>query len=63
MLERRKSIAARLMDFSATGELTIVDDQLDDLSAIVETVERIKDAGLLGAVAVDPAGLGELVDS
>ncbi len=62
VLERRKSIAARLMDFSATGELTIVNDQLDDLSAIVETVERIKDAGLLGAVAVDPAGLGELVD-
>ena len=62
VLERRKSIAARLTDFQQAGELTIVGDRLEDLSAIVGIVERVKDAGLLGAVAVDPAGLGELVD-
>jgi phage terminase large subunit-like protein len=63
VLERRKSIAAKLRDFAAAGELTIVTDALDDISAIVALVEQIKDLGLLGGVAVDPAGLGEFVDA
>jgi phage terminase large subunit-like protein len=63
VLERRKSIAARLMEFDAAGELTVVDDQLEDISAIVAIVARVKQAGLLGGVAVDPAGLGEMVDA
>jgi len=63
VLERRKSIASRLMEFQAAGELTIVDDELDDVSAIVAIVAEVKEAGLLGAVAVDPAGLGEFVDA
>lgn len=63
VLERRKSIASRLETFAAAGELTIVDDQLGDISGIVAIVEEIKDRGLLGAVAVDPAGLGEFVDA
>ena len=62
VLERRKSIAPKLREFEAAGELTIVQDQLDDLSAIVEIIARVKDADLLGSVAVDPAGIGELVD-
>lgn len=63
VLARRKSIASRLEDFAAAGELTITDDKLDDVGEIVDLVERIKDAGLLGAVAVDPEGIGEMVDS
>ncbi len=63
VLERRKSIAPKLREFEAAGELTIVADQLDDLSAIVGIVDRVKNAGLLSSVAVDPAGLGELVDA
>ncbi len=63
VLERRKSIASKLREFEGANELTIVSDQLDDLSAIVGIVERVKDAGLLGSVAVDPAGLGEFVDA
>ena len=35
VLDRRKSIAAVLQDFADAGELTIVDDELADLSAIV----------------------------
>lgn len=62
VLERRKSIAGRLRGFEAAGELTIVSDELEDLSEIVERVRAVKDAGLLGGVGVDPAGLGELVD-
>jgi len=63
VLEERKSIASTLLGFEAAGELTIVDDALADLSAIVAHIEAIKDMGLLAEVAVDPAGLGELVDA
>ncbi len=63
VLDRRRSIATKLREFEAAGELTIVTDQLDDLSAIVAIVERVKDADLLGSVACDPAGLGEFVDA
>jgi phage terminase large subunit-like protein len=63
VLERRKSIASTLADFAKAGELSIVDDALGDISAIVEVVQEVKDRGLLGGVAVDPAGLGEFVDA
>jgi phage terminase large subunit-like protein len=62
VLDRRRSIASKLREFEDAGELTIVADQLDDLSAIIAIIARVKDSGLLGSVAVDPAGLGELVD-
>ncbi len=63
VLEERKSIASQLRDFEAAGELTIVDDRLEDVSEIVGVVSQIRDSGLLGGVGVDPAGLGELVDA
>src|SRR5690606_13275749 len=62
-LERRKTIADRLRDFEKVGELTIVDDELDDVSAIVELIDDINKRRLLAAVAVDPAGLGELIEA
>jgi phage terminase large subunit-like protein len=62
VLQRRKTIASKLEDFATTGELTIVDDELDDVSEIIGIIARIKDAGLLACVAVDPAGLGEMVE-
>lgn len=63
VLQRRKSIASQLQDFSAAGELTIVGDELSDLGSIVEIVKMVKDEGLLGGVGADPAGLGEFVDA
>jgi phage terminase large subunit-like protein len=63
VLEERKSIAALLRDFEKAGELTIVDDELEDMSEIVAHIEAIKARGILAEVAVDPAGLGELVDA
>jgi phage terminase large subunit-like protein len=64
VLQRRLSIASRLEDFAAAGELTIVDDKLDDISAIVEIVQRVKDAGVLASVALDVEGpYGEFVDA
>jgi phage terminase large subunit-like protein len=63
VLELRKSIAALLTGFEADGDLTIIDDELGDIEAIAAIVEQIKARNLLGAVAVDPAGLGEFVDA
>lgn len=63
VLELRKSIASRLEDFKAAGELTIVGDELSDLGEIAAIVELVKKRGLLGGVAVDPAGLGEFASA
>lgn len=63
VMERRKTIADRLRDFEKAGELTIVDDELEDISAIVEIIKEIKDRNLLASVAVDPAGLGEMIEA
>lgn len=63
VLERRKSIAARLLGFKADGDLTIVDDELADISAIVERIDEVNKRGLLAAVSVDPAGLGEMIEA
>ena len=70
VLERRKSIAGKLQDLETAGELTILDDGAlsetglpADIAAILEVIVQIRDAGLLCCVAVDPAGLGEMVDA
>lgn len=63
VLERRQSIASRLQDFKTAGELTIYQTAGEDIVAIIELISMVKDAGLLGAVAVDPAGLGEMVEA
>jgi len=71
VLDRRKSIASKLTDLEAAGELTMLDDdEMDittglpaDIAQIVALIVRIRDAGLLHCVAADPAGLGELVDA
>lgn len=64
VLERRKSIAAELESFAARGELTIVDDRLNDITEIVAIVDRVNRAGLLACVAIDEEGpYGEFVDA
>lgn len=63
VLERRKSIANRLRDIQRAGELTILDSPLGDVASIIEHITRIKDMGLLGGVAVDASGLGEMEDA
>lgn len=63
VLKRRKTITTKLQEFGDKGELTIVDDELEDISEIVGIISQIKDAGLLACVAVDPAGLGEMVEA
>ncbi|MGB8603264.1 MAG: terminase TerL endonuclease subunit, partial [Rhizomicrobium sp.] len=63
VLERRQSIASKLQDFAAAGELTIIDDSLQDIEQIIELIVKIRDAGKLFCVAVDPAGLGDMIDA
>jgi phage terminase large subunit-like protein len=63
VLKRRKKISPILLDIEKAGHLTIIDVALEDIAAIVELLKLIKARGILGAVAVDPAGLGEFVDA
>lgn len=70
VLERRKSIVSKLRDLQDVGELTILPSGAmaenglpADIAAILEIVCRIRDEGLLCCVAVDPSGLGELIEA
>jgi len=69
VLERRKTIASKLTDLAAAGEVTLIEDGAmsaglpADVAAIIKLILRIKDAGKLCCIAVDPAGLGEMIDA
>jgi phage terminase large subunit-like protein len=66
VLQLRKEIAERLLDFERDGDLTIVDDGETDLAGIVEVLGRVAATGLLpekGAIGLDPQGVGVLVDA
>jgi phage terminase large subunit-like protein len=65
-LTLRKSIAPKLLDFAAAGDLTIVDDLGTDVMDAAAVVARCEDAGLLpekNAVGVDPYGIGAVLDA
>lgn len=65
VLERRKEIAPRLLDFQREGNLTIVDRPGQDVIEFADTVCRVRDAGLLPekhGIGVDAAGIGDIVD-
>jgi len=65
VLERRKDIAPRLLDFQKDGDLTIVDAPGDDVVQVADLICRVKEASLLppkNAIGVDAAGIGDVVD-
>lgn len=65
VLARRKDIAARLRDFDADGDLTIVKRVGDDVIEVADIVEHVRGSGLLpekNAIGVDPVGIGAIVD-
>lgn len=65
VLERRKDIATRLLDFKAAGDLTIVELPGDDVKDVADILCRVKAAGLFPekqAIGVDQAGIGDIVD-
>ncbi len=57
-LERRKSEASRMRDFSADGDLVIVDELPDDVAQLVEIVVMCHQSGLLAKIGLDPARVG-----
>ena len=66
VLERRKEIAPRLLDFKAKCQLTIVDRPGEDVSQVAGTISRVRKAGLLpakNAIGVDAAGIGAIVEA
>lgn len=63
VLERRKDIAPRLLDFAAAGELTLVTRIGDDVDGVAECVSAVEGAGKLDKVGCDPMGLGGIADA
>ena len=63
VLERRQSIASRLRDFEADGDLTIVEHMGDDMAELARFVERVVDSGKLDKVGVDQSGIGAILDT
>ncbi|WP_112177178.1 terminase large subunit [Paraburkholderia unamae] len=63
VLERRKEIAPRLLDFQRDGDLTIVQQIGDDVRDVADIVSTIYQAQLLDKVGADPAGIGGVLDA
>lgn len=63
VLERRKEIAPRLLDFAKQGDLTLVNRIGDDSDEIAAIVSRIYASGLLDKCGLDPHGVGAILDA
>jgi len=64
VLERRKEIAPRLLDFAASGDLVLVeDDSEDDVEDVADLVQLMDRSGLLDRIGVDQAGIGGIADA
>lgn len=66
VLQRRKDIVSKLMDFEKAGDLTICSTAGQDYDELVEMVAALNDDGLLpaeAAVGLDKWGVGALVDA
>lgn len=65
VLDRRKEIAPRLLDFQKEGTLTIVKRPGDDVDHLADIICRARDEKLLpakNAIGVDAAGIGSIVE-
>lgn len=63
VLERRKEIAPRLLDFAKQGDLTLVGRIGEDTEEVADIVERIYGSGLLDMVGLDRHGIGAIQDA
>lgn len=63
VLERRKEIASRLLDFEKAGELTMVEESEQDITEVADIVEQCEASGLLDCIGVDVHGIGPIVDA
>jgi phage terminase large subunit-like protein len=63
VLERRKEIAPRLLDFAKDGDLIIIDDDsTEDVTGVADICEQLHTTGLLALIGVDPVGIGAILD-
>jgi phage terminase large subunit-like protein len=62
-LERRKANTAFYDRFVADGDLTVVEELPDDISAVTDIVEKVKGTKKLAGVGVDAIGIGGIVDA
>src|SRR5580765_2360504 len=62
-LERRKANAGFYDRFQADGDLTVVAELPDDISFVVDVVEKVKATKKLAGVGVDAVGIGGIVDA
>jgi phage terminase large subunit-like protein len=66
VMERRKDIAPRLLDFQKEGDLSIVEQPGQDVEAVAQVVCQVRDSGLLpekNGIGVDAAGIGDVIDA
>lgn len=63
VLERRKEVAARLLDFKSDGNLTMVNQIGDDVTEVADIVAQVEDSGKLDKVGCDPSGIGGVLDA
>lgn len=63
VLERRKEIAPRLLDFIQQGDLVLVERPGQDVEDVADIVEHCEASGLLDRIGVDQAGIGAIVDA
>ncbi len=63
VMERRKSEAARFLDFQKDGDLTLVKRIGDDVIEVAELVSEIEQSGKLDKIGCDPHGLGGILDA
>ena len=62
-LERRKANTGFYERFQADGDLTIVEELPDDISFVVDIVDKVKQSKKLAGVGVDAVGIGGIVDA
>lgn len=60
VFERRKSLVEELRGYQKAGDLVVAENIGDDVRGIVEIIEKVHRAGLLGGVGVDRAGIGQI---
>ena len=61
-LERRKANASYYDLFQADGDLTVVMELPDDISFVIDIVDKVKGSRKLAGVGVDAVGIGGIVD-
>jgi phage terminase large subunit-like protein len=62
VMKRRRDIVTILEGFVEDGDVIIVEQLGQDVSGVVDVVQQIYDAGILGGIGLDPVGIGDILD-